>query len=112
MRPDEQPAAEAFDGVAVGRELDDDVEIRLEAFVAELVAAGIAAQHGPDVATVKVDVDIADGADLPAAGQLGPTVDEAVRIRQRLRERQPGQQPERQSKRNPLVDLHRDPPLV
>ena len=47
-----------------------------------MIAAGVAAQYGPDVPAVGIDVDVADGADLPAAGQLGPAVDEAIRIRQ------------------------------
>ena len=80
------PPPNIVDRVAVRRELHDDVEIGLEAFVAELVAAGVAAQHGPNVAAVDVDVDVADGADLSAARQLRPAVDEAVRIRQRLGE--------------------------
>jgi hypothetical protein len=81
VRPDEHSAAEARDGIAVRCELDDDVELAVETFVAELVAAGVAAQHRPYVPTVDIDVDVTDGADLPAAGQLRPVVDEAVRIR-------------------------------
>ena len=36
---------------------------------------------------VDIDVDVADGADLPPARQLRPAVDEAIRIRQGLRVR-------------------------
>ena len=80
-------AAEALHGVAVGRELHDDVELAVETLVAEFFRRRIAAQHGPDVPAVDIDVDVADGADLPAARQLGPAFDLAVRIRQRLRVR-------------------------
>ena len=73
VRPDEHAAAEARDRVAVRRELHDDVEIGLEAFVTELVAAGVAAQHGPDVPAVDVDVDVADGADLAGRPAASPS---------------------------------------
>jgi hypothetical protein len=60
MRPDELSATEHRDGVAVRRELDDDVEIGVETLVAEFVAAGVATQDGPHVPPIDVDVDIAD----------------------------------------------------
>ena len=81
------PPPKLVDGVAVRRELHDDVEIAVETLVAEFFRRRIAAQHGPDVPAVDIDVDVADRADLPAARQLGPAVDLAVRIRQGLRVR-------------------------
>jgi hypothetical protein len=80
VRPDEQTATEALHGVAVGIELEHDVEVRVEALVSESIAAGVAAQYGPDVLAVGIDVDVADGTDLPPAGELGPAFDLAIRI--------------------------------
>ena len=87
VRPDEQAAAEARHLITVRVELEDGVEVRVEAFVRELIAAGVAAEYCPDVLAVGSDVDVADRADLPAAVQLGPTFHQPIRIRRRLRER-------------------------
>ncbi len=41
--------------------------LAVETLVAEFFRRRIAAQHGPDVPAVDIDVDVADRADLPAA---------------------------------------------
>ena len=75
--PNEHPAAEALDGITLGVELDDRVQIRIEALVAEAVGPRITSHHGPDVLAVGVDRYISDGPHLPPCRELRPAVDRA-----------------------------------
>ena len=81
VRPDEHPAPEALCHRAVRPELDDRIEIGVEAFAPEVFRAGIAAENRPDVLAVRIDGGIADGADHAAAWQLHPVVHHPVRVR-------------------------------
>ena len=67
-----------------------DVEIGIQTLVTEFVGAGVAAQHRPDVLPIRIHIHVADGADLSAAGQLGPPIDGAIRVRQGLGQRGTG----------------------
>ena len=87
MRPDEHSAAEALHDLAVRTELDDRIRPGVAAFVAEprWILQPIASHDRPDVSTVGIDHDLADGAHRPAVRQLRPAFDEAIRIRKDLR---------------------------
>ena len=75
--PDEHASAEALDGITFGVELDDRVQIRIEALAAEAIGPCITPHYGPDMLTIVVDRHISDGPHLPPRRKLGPTVDRA-----------------------------------
>ena len=107
VRPDEHPAAEALRDLSVRTELQHGVRLRIPAFVAEPrgVLQALAANDGPDVPAVGIDRDLAYGAHRPPAGQLGPALDDPVRIGQHLREDRAGESRDRyQSQRRQYAE--------
>src|SRR5205823_5201193 len=86
-RLDELSVLRALHDLAVGTELDDGIRPGVAAFVAEprWILQPIASHDRPDVSTVGIDHDLADGAHRPAVRELRPAFDEAIRIRKDLR---------------------------
>jgi hypothetical protein len=67
MWPDEPSAAEAIRDIAAQVELDDRVQIRIQAFVTKALGrAGIASDDSPEMFAVGVHRDVADCAHLPS----------------------------------------------
>src|SRR5690606_38091801 len=75
-----------------GVELEHRLEHRVEALEAEALDPRVAAHDSPDVAPVRVDGHVADGAHRSPTRKLGPAVDHAIGVTQRL----------------PVGDSHRD----
>ena len=68
MRPDEHPAAKAFGNGTVWCKLDDRIEIRIKAFIAESVRSGITSDNRPEMFSIRIDGYATYSAHRPVGG--------------------------------------------
>ena len=85
VRPDEQALAHAeYDFSGGNFDLHYGIKVRVEAFVPEMLRAGIASNNRPDVFAVNIEVQVACRAHLPAFRQNQPVLGNSIRIRESL----------------------------
>ena len=82
VRPDEHAASEALHDVAFLIELQNRIQVGIQALVAEPPGFGrITPDDSPDMLAVGIDVDPANGTHLPSVGQCGPVINGTIWIR-------------------------------